>query len=205
MGMPTYMRQFRLMFAGIYLLAIPRTVLAADGNDPFLPNPPRRAAPTAAATEVADKVKPALPKGWTVTADGDRVFVERSEKVLFHNDVNKAYGQPRQNIPIVYQITLTLGEHLTDRQFHNRAAANARALAEAEKDLGKSKTDPEDYAASHPKYGYHRLPWLDTGKNGLYVKRTLGGFAQFTSKDVEAECNKVGDVIAGLFHQYDAK
>jgi hypothetical protein len=199
------MSQFRVAVAGICLFAIQCTAMAVDGGDPFLPNAPPRGAPTAAATEVADKVRPTLPKGWTVTPDGDRVIVERSDRVLFHNDVNAARGQPRRNIPIVYQITLTLGEHLTDQQFHDRVTANTRAVAEARKDLGKSKTDAERYAGAHPKYGYHPLPWLDAGRNSLYVERTLGGFARFTSKDVEAECNKASDAIADLFHRYEAK
>jgi len=205
MGMTSRTSLFRLALAGIFLLAISRMAMAADGNDPFLPAPEPAAAPTPAATKVADLVKSVLPKGWKVTTEGDRVTVERSEPVLFHNDVNGPQGGSG-NIPIAYKITLTLGERLTDEQFQLRRTANARALAKAATDLGKkTKDSPEHYAASRPEYGFHRLPWLDTGRNSLYVKRTLGGFAQFTSKDVDAECNNVNGAIAGLFHRYEAK
>jgi hypothetical protein len=205
MGMPSRMSLFHFVLTGTCLLAISRVAMAADGNDPFLPVPEPAAAPTPAATKIADLVKPVLPTGWTVKAGGDRAIVERSEPVLFHNIVNNPPGGSG-NVPIVYEITLTLGERLTEEQFQRRKTANARAVAKAATDLGKNtKDDPEDYAASHPEYGYHRLPWLDTGRNSLYVERTLGGWAQFTSKDVEAECNKVSDAIGDLFHRYEAK
>ncbi len=96
---------------------------------------------------------------------------------------------------------------MSDEQYRNAKENNSRALTKAREDLISKprKIAVEEYAASNPKFGYQRLPWLDTGQNSLYAERSIAGFLRFQSKEAEAEYHQVDAAVAQLFRLYDSK
>jgi len=176
----------------------------------------------------AARIRKFCPKGWTVTARGNDIIVQRDGLVHFTQmPINAPAIEHRvkeKKVVIadeVYRLTLQFAAFLSQDEYDRRVAENDASRREDERLRRKYKVGgkfgqiisvTEDdkkreqaYRAEAAKLTYHRLPDLYSPQHSITLYQSWNWAEYLDSGDeaIDAECNEVEETIVKFFGNYN--
>jgi hypothetical protein len=186
------------------------------------------ALPKADAEKWVGRVRQLTPEGWTVSARGNDVLVQRDKPVPFARAEVNAPPLPPGAVPPpadlregVYRLTLRFAPRMSYDEYEKLAAMNAasdrererlqRALGLPHKFDDFIATTPEEkdrlqsYREAVKKLTWHTLPDLYTPDYSIFLFFSHDGWSYVSDKKAAAECAEVEGVLLKYFGMYSPR